>query len=54
MRRYPEMALLDIESRSRTAAGVADRVWHMTDVAALIAAQEATVAKRGACKNQAA
>jgi IS1 family transposase len=36
------------------AAGVTDRVWDMTDVAALIAAQEAPVAKRGPYKKKAA
>ena len=36
------------------AAGVTDRVWDMTDVAALIAAQEAPVAKRGPYKKRAA
>ena len=36
------------------AAGVTDRVWDMTDIAALIAAQEAPVAKRGAYKKRAA
>ena len=36
------------------AAGVTDRVWHMTDVMALIAAQEAPVAKRGPYKKKAA
>jgi len=36
------------------AAGVTDRVWDMTDIAALIAAQEAPVAKRGSYKKKAA
>ena len=36
------------------AAGVTDRVWDMTDVAALITAQEAPVAKRGPYKKRAA
>jgi hypothetical protein len=36
------------------AAGVADRVWDMNDVAMLIAAQEAPVAKRGPHKKRAA
>jgi hypothetical protein len=36
------------------AAGVTDRVWDMNDVAALIAAQEAPVAKRGPYKKKAA
>jgi IS1 family transposase len=36
------------------AAGVADRVWDMADIAALIAAQEAPVAKRGPYKKKAA
>jgi hypothetical protein len=36
------------------AAGVTDRVWDMTDVAALLAAQEAPVAKRGPYKKKAA
>jgi IS1 family transposase len=36
------------------AAGVTDRVWDMSDVAALIAAQEAPVAKRGPYKKRAA
>ena len=36
------------------AAGVTDRVWDMTDIAALIAAQEAPVAKRGPYKKKAA
>ena len=36
------------------AAGVNDRVWDMSDVAALIAAQEAPVAKRGPYKKKAA
>lgn len=36
------------------AAGVTDRVWDMYDVAALIAAQEAPVAKRGPYKKRAA
>src|ERR1700722_4644593 len=36
------------------AAGVTDRVWDMTDVAALIAAQEAPMAKRGSYKKRAA
>jgi hypothetical protein len=36
------------------ATGVTDRVWDMNDVAALIAAQEAPVAKRGPYKKKAA
>ncbi len=36
------------------AAGVTDRLWDMTDVAALTAAQEAPVAKRGSYKKKAA
>ncbi len=48
------MASLDIERRSRMAAGVTDRAWDMTDVAALIAVQEASVAKRGPYKRKAA
>ena len=36
------------------AAGVADRVWDMTDIATLIAAQEAPIAKRGPYKKKAA
>lgn len=36
------------------AAGVTDKVWGMADVAALIAAQEAPIAKRGAYKKKAA
>lgn len=36
------------------AAGVADRVWDMADIAALIAAQEAPIAKRGPYKKKAA
>ena len=36
------------------AAGVTDRVWDMNDVAALIAAQEAPIAKRGPYKKRAA
>jgi hypothetical protein len=36
------------------AAGVTDRVWDMTDVAALIAAPEAPIAKRGPYKKNAA
>jgi IS1 family transposase len=36
------------------AAGITDRVWDMSDVAALIAAQEAPVAKRGPYKKKAA
>src|SRR3954471_10225317 len=36
------------------AAGVTDRVWDMSDVAALIAAQEAPVPKRGPYKKKAA
>jgi hypothetical protein len=36
------------------AAGVTDRVWDMNDVAALIAAQEAPIAKRGPYKKKAA
>jgi len=36
------------------AAGVTDRVWDMNEVAALIAAQEAPVAKRGPYKKKAA
>jgi hypothetical protein len=36
------------------AAGVTDRLWDMTDVAALIAAQETPVAKRGPYKKEAA
>jgi hypothetical protein len=41
-------------SISAMAAGVTDRVWDMTDVAALIAAQEAPIAKRGPHKKKAA
>jgi len=36
------------------AAGVTNRLWDMTDIAALIAAQEAPVAKRGPYKKKAA
>ncbi len=36
------------------AAGVTDRVWDMNDVAMLIRAQEAPVAKRGPYKKKAA
>jgi hypothetical protein len=36
------------------AAGVTDRLWTMEDVAALTAAQEAPVAKRGPYKKKAA
>ena len=36
------------------AAGVTDHAWDMTEVAALIAAQEAPVAKRGPYKKRAA
>lgn len=36
------------------AAGVTDRVWDMNDVASLIAAQEAPIAKRGPYKKKAA
>jgi len=36
------------------AAGVMDRVWDINDLAALIAAQEASVAKRGQYKKRAA
>ncbi len=36
------------------AAGVTDRVWDMTEVASLISAQEAPVAKRGPYKKKAA
>ena len=36
------------------AAGVTDHVWDMMDVAALIAAQEAPLAKRGPYKKRAA
>jgi hypothetical protein len=36
------------------AAGVTDRVWDMHDVAALIAAQEAPIAKRGPYKKKVA
>jgi transcriptional regulator with XRE-family HTH domain len=36
------------------AAGVTDGVWDMSDVAALIAAQDASVAKRGPYKKRAA
>jgi hypothetical protein len=36
------------------AAGVTDRVWDMSDIAALITAQEAPVAKRGSYKKKAA
>jgi hypothetical protein len=39
---------------SATLAGLTDQVWDMTDVAALIAAQEAPVAKRGPYKKKAA
>ena len=41
-------------NRPTTAAGFADRVWDMNDVAALIAAQEAPMAKRGPYKKKAA
>jgi hypothetical protein len=40
--------------RCPLAAGVTDSVWKMSDVAALIAAQEASVAKRGPYKKKAA
>jgi hypothetical protein len=36
------------------AAGVTDRVWDMADIAALIAAQEVPLAKRGPYKRKAA
>jgi hypothetical protein len=36
------------------AAGVTVRVWDMADIAALLAAQEAPVAKRGPYKKKAA
>jgi hypothetical protein len=36
------------------AAGVTDRVWDMTDMVALIAAQEAPAAKRGPYKKKVA
>ena len=36
-----------------TSAGVTDRVWDMTDVAALITAYEAPIAKRGPYKKKA-
>lgn len=36
------------------AAGVTNRLWDMTDVAALIAAHDAPVAKRGPYKKKAA
>jgi|HubBroStandDraft_6_1064221.scaffolds.fasta_scaffold148391_2 hypothetical protein len=36
------------------AAGVTDRVWDTTDVAALMAAQEAPIEKRGPHKKRAA
>jgi hypothetical protein len=36
------------------AAGVTDHVWDMTEIAALIVAQEAPVAKRGPYKKKAA
>jgi len=36
------------------AAGVTDHVWDMTEIAALIAAQEAPMAKRGPYKKKAA
>jgi hypothetical protein len=36
------------------AAGVTDRVWDMSDVAALIAAQESPIAKRGPYRKKAA
>jgi hypothetical protein len=35
-------------------AGVTDHVWDMTDIAALFAAQQAPVAKRGPYKKKAA
>jgi hypothetical protein len=36
------------------AAGVTDPIWDMNDVAALVAAQEAPIAKRGPYKKKAA
>jgi hypothetical protein len=39
---------------SATSAGITDRVCDMTDVAALIAAQEAPIAKHGPYKKKAA
>ena len=36
------------------AAGITDRVWTMDDVAALLAAQEAAITKRGPYKKKAA
>lgn len=36
------------------AAGATDRVWDMNDIAALIAAQEAPIAKRGPYKKKVA
>jgi hypothetical protein len=54
MSRYPAVRSRDIEHRSRLAAGVTDRVWDMTEVAALVAALAALLAKRGPHKKKAA
>jgi hypothetical protein len=58
MRHYPISASLDTNTPShmplQRPSGVTDRAWDMTDVAVLIAAQEAPVAKRGPYKKKAA